>query len=139
MKNIRNLALLILVLAGAVLANAQATFSGKVQFPNEVRWGKSVLPAGEYSISIPSLDGPVRVFIHSMDGKTAAVALGEVSDLQPGGSYIFLTGTESNQLVRSMNLPQLHRSLVYVPLTAQEREKVSTSISQTIPVQWAKK
>ena len=138
MKNIRNFALLILVVAAAIGANAQTTLSGKVQFPSEVRWGKAVLPAGEYSISIPSLDRPVRVMIHSMDGKMAAIALGDISDVQPGGSFILVTGEGSNRLVRSVNLPQLGVSLVCAPLSARERERLYASVSQTLPLQIAK-
>jgi hypothetical protein len=140
MKNIRNFALLILVVAAAIGANAQNSFTGKVQLKSEVRWGKSVLPAGEYSISIPSFEAPVRVFLHSMDGKTAAIAMAEtISDPEPGGSYIFVTGAGSDRQVRSMNLPQLGRMLVYAPLTAREREKVYASYSQTLPVTTATK
>jgi hypothetical protein len=140
MKNIRNFALLILVVAGAVGANAQNTLSGKVQFPSEVRWGKAVLPAGEYSLSIQSTERPVRVFIRSMDGKRAAIAQAQIiSDPKPGGSYIFTTGTGSGQLVRSMNLPQLGLSLVYAPLTARERERLYASVSQTLAIHMTKK
>ncbi len=140
MKNIRNFAFLILVVAAVVGANAQTTLSGKVQFPNAVRWGKSVLPAGEYALTIPSAERPVRVLIHSMDGKTAAIALAEIiSDPKPGGSYIVTTGSGSDQLVRSMNLPQLGFSLVYAPLTAREHETLYASSSHTLPVQTAGK
>lgn len=68
MKNIRNIAFLILVVAAAVGANAQTTLSGKVQFPSDVRWGKAVLPAGEYSLSIPSAERPDEG-IHSFRGR----------------------------------------------------------------------
>ena len=139
MKNIRNLALLILVVAGAVGANAQNSFTGKVQLPNEVRWDKSVLPAGEYFLSIPSLKSPVRLYIQSVDGKTAAIAVAQIADPEPGGNFVFVTGTGSNRLVRSMNLPPLGCSLVYAPLSSREREKLYASVSETLPVQMLKK
>ena len=135
MKNIRNLALLILVVAGAVGANAQNSFTGKVQLTSKVRWGKSVLPAGVYSLSIPSFEAPVRLYIQSTDGKTAAIAVAQIANPEPGGNFVFITGTGSDRLVRSMNLPPLGCSLVYAPLTSQEREKLYASVSQTLPVQ----
>jgi hypothetical protein len=99
-----------------------------------------VLPAGEYSLSILSAERPVKVLIQSMDGKTAAIAQAEfISDPQPGGSYIFTTGSGSDKRVRSMNLPQLGFSLVYAPLTARERETLYASTSHTLPVQTAGK
>jgi hypothetical protein len=139
MKNIRNFALLILVVAATVGANAQNSFTGKVQLPSEVRWDKSVLPAGEYSLSIPSFQAPVRLYIQSMDGKTAAIAVAQIANPEPGGNSIFVTGTGSNRLVRSMNLPQLGCSLVYAPITSREREKLYASVSQSLPVQMVKK
>ena len=139
MKNIRNFALLILVAVATVGANAQNSFTGKVQLPNEVRWGKSVLPAGEYSLSIQSFEAPVRLYIQSMDGKTAAIAVAQIADPVPGGNFIFVTGTGSNRLVRSMNLPHLGCSLLYAPLTAQERETQYASNLHTLPVQTAGK
>jgi len=139
MKNIRNLGLLILVVAGAVGANAQNSFTGKVQLTSEVRWGKSVLPAGEYSLSIPSFEAPVRLYIQSVNGKTAAIAVAQIANPEPGGNFVLVTGTGSDRLVRSMNLPPLGCSLVYAPLTSQEREKLYASVSQTLPVQMVKK
>jgi hypothetical protein len=139
MKNIRNFALLIVVVAGVVGANAQTTLNGKVQFPNQVRWGKSVLPAGEYSLTIQSKERPVRVLIHSIDGKTAAIALANISDQEPGDSYILVTGTAADQQVRSMNLPQLGISLIYAPIKPQEREELNVANSGTLPVQIASK
>jgi hypothetical protein len=139
MKNIRNFALLILTVAAAIGANAQTSWSGKVRFPNEVRWGMAVLPAGEYSLSIPSRERSLRVMIRSTDGKTAAIVFGDLFDLQPGGNYIFVTGTGPNRLVRSINLPQLGFSIVCAPLTARERERLYATVSQTLPVQIAKK
>ena len=70
--------------------------------------------------------------------KIAAIALGDISDQQPGGSFIFVTGEGSNRLVRSVNLPQLGLSLVCAPLTARERERLYASVSQTLPLQIAK-
>lgn len=139
MNKIRNFAVLIVVMLGVVGANAQTTLKGNVQFPSQVRWGKSVLPAGEYSLTIQSMERPVKVFIQSVDGKTAAIALGTTSDQQPGDSHIFVTGTGSDRLVRSMNLPQLGLSLVYAPLTPQEHERLYATVSETLPVRIASK
>jgi hypothetical protein len=60
-------------------------------------------------------------------------------DAASDGSYILITGSGANRLVRSMNLPQLGRSLVFKPLAERERETLYTKASQTVPVQIAKK
>jgi hypothetical protein len=140
MKATRNIAVLFLVLLGAVAANAQTALQGKFRLADEVRWGEAVLAAGQYSLVIESTQTPVRVVIQSANGKTATIAVAETSvDASPGGSYIFITGAGKNRLVRSMNLPQLGTELVYKSLTVAERETLYASASQTVPVQLAKK
>ena len=67
-----------------------------------------------------------------------AVAESSVS-AAPGGSYILITGSDDERQVRSMNLPQLGRSLVFKPLTRRERETLYATVSQTVPVQLVKK
>jgi hypothetical protein len=140
MKSIRYFAVLMLVLLGAVAANAQATLHGKFRLTDEVRWGKAVLPAAEYSLTIDSLQKPIRIIVQATNGKTAAMAEAQTSvDPAPGGSYIFVTGIGHNRLVRTMNLPQLGRSLIFEPLTERERETLYSSASQTVPLEMAKK
>jgi hypothetical protein len=139
-KNIRNFVVLFSIVAAAVAANAQATLHGKFQLANETRWGKAVLPAGDYSLTIDSTQQPVRIIIQAVHGKASAMALAETSvDAGPGGSYLFITGSGADRMVRSLNLPQLGRSLVYEPLTNSERETLYTKTSQTVPVQIARK
>jgi hypothetical protein len=139
-KNIRNFVVLFSIVVGAVAANAQATLHGKFELASETRWGKAVLPAGAYSLTIDSTQQPVRIIIQAVNGNTAAMAFAETSvDAAPGGSYLFITGSGADRMVRSLNLPQLGRSLVYEPLTKRERETLYTTVSQTVPVQMAKK
>ena len=140
MKNIRNFVVLFSIVAGAVAANAQATLHGKFQLTSETRWGKAVLPAGEYSLTIDSMQKPVRMFIQAANGKAGAVALARISEgPAPGGSYLFITGQGADREVRSINLPQLGTSLIYKRLSKRDRETLYTKASQTVPVQIAKK
>lgn len=57
----------------------------------------------------------------------------------PGGSYILITGLGNDRQVRSINLPQLGRSLIFSPITQQESETLFTKASQKVPVEIAKK
>lgn len=136
MKN-RHFAVLVILFATVVAANAQTAFQGKFQLTNETHWGKAVLPAGQYSFIMDSVQS--HLVIHSDDGKVAAIVKADVGDAGPGGSYIFVTGSGSDKQVRSMNLPQLECSLVFKPLTKRERETLYARASETIPVQVAKK
>jgi hypothetical protein len=139
MKNIRNFVVLFTIALATVAANAQASLHSKFQLTSQTRWGKAVLPAGEYSLTIESAAQPMRIVIQSADGKTGAMAVAASSfDSAPGGSYLVITGTGAAREVRSMNLPQLGTSLIYKPLTQRERETLYAHVSQTVPVQMAK-
>jgi hypothetical protein len=140
MNNVRNFVVLFSVVMAAVVGNAQIALHGKFQLASETRWGKAVLPAGNYSFTIDSTQLPVRIVIQSTDGKTGAIAQAETSvNAAPGGSYLFITGSGSDSTVRSMNLPQLGMSLIYMPLTRSERETLYAHVSTTVPVQIARK
>jgi hypothetical protein len=139
-KNIRNFVVLFSIVMAAVAGNAQTALHGKFQLTSAARWGKAVLPAGEYSFTIESSQKPVRIVIQSADGKTSAMQLAQsTSDASLGGNYLFITGSGADRTVRSMNLPSLGTSLIYQPLTTRERETLYSSASQTVPVQIAKK
>lgn len=140
MKNIRNFVVLFSIVMAAVVGNAQTALHGKFQLTSQARWGKAVLPAGQYSFTIESSQQPVRIVIQSADGKTSAMEQAETtSSPSLGGNYLFITGSGADRMVRSLNLPSLGTSLIYQPLTSRERETLYSRASQTVPVQIAKK
>ena len=144
MKNLRNFVVMFSIVAGAVAANAQTSFNGTFQLTSPTRWGNAVLPAGRYSFTLGSVKSPSLpagvIAIHSEDWKLTALAPAKFdAQAAPGGSYISITGSGNDRQVRSMNLPQLGRSLVFKPLTRREREILYATVSQTLPVQMAKK
>lgn len=140
MKNFRNLLLLLSILTGAVAANAQDAFDGKFQLSSAVRWGRAVLPAGEYSFALESTERPLLVQIFRADRNGGAMVMARTfEDARPGASYLFITEDGSKRTVRSLNLPQLKMSLIFEPLTRRERETLYASHSHTVPVQLAKK
>lgn len=144
MKHLRNFVVLFSIVAGGIAANAQTSFNGKFQLTSATRWGNAVLPAGDYSLTLGSVQFPGLpagvIVIHSEDLKVFAMAPARFSaQAAPGGSYISITGSGNDRQVRSMNLPQLGRSLVFKPLTQRERETLRAAGPQTVPVQMAKK
>lgn len=139
MKNLRNFVVLFTMVAAAVVANAQSLHA-KFQLTSETRWGKAVLPVGEYWLTLDGAQQPVRVIIQAVNGKASIIAVAQASaDAAPGGSYLFVTGSGPSRVVRSLNLPQIGRSLVYKPLTEHEQETLHTKASQTVSVQIAKR
>jgi len=138
MKNLRTFVVLFTIVAGAVAANAQTSFRGAFQLTSDTRWGMAVLPAGHYVLTLDTAEPPTIV-IHSDDWKVSAMTRAEFDEqAAPGGSYILITGSGPDRQVRSINLPQLGRSLVFKPLTRSERETLYATASRTVPVQMAK-
>ena len=113
-------------------ANAQP-FSGKFTLPYEVHWGKTVLPAGDYSIRIDSADW--RAFVYSANGKTQMIAaIPTAHDSLKGGTFLLITSNEGRHTVRYLNLPMLGEVVTYIPLTKVEQEEIARGNSQATPL-----
>lgn len=120
-------------------ANAQPSFAGKFTLPHEVRWGQAVLPAGEYFIRMDSTAAPAM--ISSASGSMAVYTESPISaDNERGGTYLTIMTQGNERRVRSLNLPQLGKLVVFAPLTKSEREELTKAGQiNTVPVLTAKK
>jgi hypothetical protein len=102
-------------------ANAQPSFEGKFTLPYEVHWNHAVLPAGEYSIQVDAKGMPT-VVTSTRTGNSALTGAPILADQEKGPARLIVTIQGNERRVRSMNLPQIGKSLVFEPLTATERE-----------------
>lgn len=138
MKNIRHFLAMFSLIASIVAANAQTAFQAKFQLTSETRWGRAVLPAGEYILTVNSVQSPI--ILQSVDGKGAGLVMAQSSvDPAPGDSYILITGSGSDRMVRSVNLPPWHRAFLFKPVSEREQETLYAHASEMVPVQIAKK
>ncbi len=118
-------------LAGA--ANAQPTFSGKFTLPYEVHWGKTVLPAGDYSITMDRFDS--AAIVRSASGKARFITGFPTSgDSLKGGAFLYVTTNEGQHRVRYMNAPILGKALIHEPISKTEREEIAKGGGQALPV-----
>jgi len=111
---------LVATCAFAAAASAQ-TFWARFSLPFETHWGKNVLPAGDYTISMNALTNVA--LIRSADGKTTGytpIPIEAPSDKGATALFVMVRGNES--VVRSLNLPGHGVSLIYPPATSAERE-----------------
>ncbi len=123
-------------LAGA--ANAQPTFTGKFTLPYEVHWGQTVLPAGDYSITMDRLDS--AALVRSASGKARFITAFPTSgDSLKGGAFLYVTTNEGQHRVRYMNAPMLGKVLIYEPISKTEREEIAKGGGQALRVVVAKK
>lgn len=121
-------------------ANAQPSFAGKFTLPYEVRWGQAVLPAGDYVIRMDSTASPAK--ISPANGSSAGVYTEYplVEDSHESGVYLTITNQANHRRVRSLNLPQFGKAIVFAPLTKSEREVLAKAGQiNTVPVVTAKK
>jgi hypothetical protein len=124
---------LLATFAFAAAANAQ-TMAIRFNLPFEVHWGKNLLPAGEYSVTMDS--SADVALVRSMNGKTAFFAPIPIKVSNRTGNtalYVMVRGNERR--VRSLNLPLRGISLIYQPTTKAERETFAQADQlQTLPV-----
>lgn len=130
-------AILLATFAFVAAANAQPSFAGKFTLPFEVHWGQGVLPAGNYSIRMgPS--GPVE--ISATDGTRKILTKPPVvADSEKGSTYLTITSNGSERTVRSLNMPELGKMVIFSPLSKAEREAARAGHLDTLPVVSAKK
>jgi hypothetical protein len=124
---------LLATFAFAAAANAE-TIAAKFTLPFEVHWGKTVLPAGVYTISMDSLANVA--LIRAASGKTfgfTPIPIKAKSDNGRSALYVMVRGNERR--VRSLNLPARGISLIYPPATSAEREMLAKADQvQAVPV-----
>jgi hypothetical protein len=126
-------AVLLATCAFATAANAQ-TVDIKFNLPFEVHWGKTVLPAGQYSAT---LDSSADVaLVRSADRKIeffTPIPIKAYSRTGNTALYVMVRGNERS--VRSLNLPLHGISLIYRPSTNAERETFAKADQlQAVPV-----
>lgn len=130
------------MLAAVLFASAgyaQTTFSGKFTLPYEVQWGKTVLPAGQYFISMHAAGATAMV--QSEDGKISFYTPIPIQNRSEKGTTALKVLARGNQrIILSLNLPDRGLSLVYRPSTAAERELLAKADHEsTVPLTAARK
>jgi hypothetical protein len=122
-----------------VAAKAQPSFEGKFTLPYEVHWNHAVLPAGEYSIELDAKGMPA-VLHSTSSGKSVNTAIPILADGEKGAARLTITIRGNERKVRSVNLPQIGKSMVFEPLTKTEREEYAKAGQiDTVPVVTAQK
>jgi len=124
----------------AVTANAQSAFQGKFSLPHEVRWGQTVLPAGDYLITFNDFT-PTVVFIRDAKTlRTFGFHRVQVQESNAEGESALLLATHGKQrVVHSLRIAEIGRVFVYDPALARARPVAAARQAQAIPVLVAKK
>ncbi len=107
------------LLAGS--ASAQARFRGKFTLPFEAHWGKAVLPAGEYLLSVEegSAFSGEWVIRDAKSGRLVACELVSIIEDAPAGKSALLIGARGTRhVVYALRIADLGETFVYDPALA---------------------
>jgi hypothetical protein len=118
-------------------ASAQA-LKGTFTLPYEVHWGKAVLPAGSYTITIDSLRGPAIVRTSTGEGRALVMPVTVDKAMKDQPSSLLVTKIENEHVVRYLNFREADANLAYRPFTRSERKLVGT-LSESVPIRMAQK
>ena len=96
-----------LLLAGPVQAQGtNTTFKGKFTLPYEVRWGKSVLEPGEYSMTMRTGTSQPDYITIQGNGRTAIVLVGETSRCgKCEQSELVVVQSRGRRAIRTLEMP----------------------------------
>jgi len=126
-----------------VAAAAPAAFQGFFKLSHEVRWGKAVLPPGEYMLQV-EYSGPATLVTigEAKSRKTIAfvVSLASEGNKDRKEESALLIGTRDGQAtVHSLKLNQLRTVLIFDPVLAHDRGIELAGRTQAVPVVALKK
>jgi hypothetical protein len=124
-------------------ANAQSAFDGKFTLPYEAHWGKAVLPAGDYLLSISATENPPTVIIQdARSGRRVAMVVPSIREDTTGGGSTLLIGYRGAQrVIHSFRVAELGVVFVSDPGLAHGRavREEEARKTQVVPILQAKK
>jgi len=123
----------------AAAAHADSLFRGKFQLTNQVRWGETVLPPGEYSLRMDSVTHSIIVSDAS-DGKLVARVAARIDSQRDSGASELLIAVRGGQRAVSAlhiaGLGELYQTAHPFPTHGRFAEEARQT--ETVPVLVAK-
>jgi len=132
--------LAVCLFSGPARAQSQSRFQGSFTLPFTAHWGKAVLPAGNYVLSV-SEEGDSLV--HVRQAKTGRlVAFEPINDVDgnpSGASQLVIGNRGGERVVYELRIFQLGETIIYNPKLARAAAEEEAQQTRTIPVTFAKK
>jgi len=127
-------------IAGSARAQSQAQFAGTFTLPYSAHWGKALLPAGEYELSV---DEQTDSLVHVRNAKTGRpVAFEPITATEgnpSGASELAISIRGNDRVVYALRIGQLSETIVYNPKLARAAAEAESSETRAIPVTFARK
>ena len=99
------------LLAGA--GKAQNAYQGKFTLPFEARWQNAVLPAGDYTISMPSATAPYTMFVRGAGKSVIILGVSGNERVVSEKSELTLVKLGDSYVVRSLDAGQIGLDIDY--------------------------
>lgn len=122
------------------MAQAQIpTFTGKFTLTTQVRWNRTVLQPGDYTITVESINAPTAALIRDGNGWPVGRFISGIHDSNGSTRNSLLIREKDGQLrVYGLTLADLGMVLVYDPALAHEAVREARA-PETVPVMLAKR
>lgn len=126
--------------AGAT--QAQSRYRGKFTLDHQIRWGRALIPAGDYQVVVESAleTGSLRVarVIDEKTGITVATVGCPISENSTGPSVLILSRRDGQQVVHTLRVEELNESFIFDPSLAHRRATEEARDTKTVSVLEAK-
>jgi hypothetical protein len=114
--------------------NAQSVFQGNFTLPYEVRWGKAVLPPGDYQLLLTN-NQTVLVIRDAKTYRHVAFEPINIRASSTSGNSALLIGARGKQrVVHSVRIAELGEVFIYDPALARARGVEEARTTSPIPV-----
>jgi hypothetical protein len=126
------LGLALLALAtSASISNATTAYQGKFTLPVEAQWGNTKLPAGDYTITVPSSGSPYRVYLQGSKASAILQAVTAEDVAASGRSQLDLRDIAGVQTIEAVELPDLGLTFIY--RTSPRKQPMHETRQKAVP------
>lgn len=121
-------------------ANAQSEYQGKFTLRQQTRWGKTVLPAGQYRLNIDHRAGIAIVTVKDAKSEriVAFVESQAAEHSGEGGDALLLNPREMGMSVQALRVAELGKTFVYEPARAAGATEQASN-TREVPILQAKR
>lgn len=116
-------------------AKAQSEFQGKFTLQQQTRWGKAILPAGQYRLTIDHSAGIAMVTVRDAKSEriVAFVESQVTQQSRAGESALLLKPREIGMAVQALRVAELGKTFVYAPTGEEGVPEQATNIKE-VPI-----
>jgi hypothetical protein len=122
---------LLAVATSASIGNAVTAYQGKFTLPVEAQWENTKLPAGDYTITVPSGGAPYTVYLQGSKASAIIQAVTAEDGAASGRSQLDLADIAGVHTIEALEVPGLDLTFVY--RTRAPKQPVHETRQKSVP------